>query len=200
MMQKYVIHLKKSDPKLVPIIVRGKLKPLKKGTNHYRSLAETIMSQQLSSKAADTIIARVRTLFPKKEFPQPKDIMKISILKLRSAGLSRMKASFLKDLAKRTLDGSLDLKNIHKMDDEAVIEHLCVVKGIGRWTAEMFLMFALARPDIFSHGDLGLKNGIKKLYKLKEHAPLSRAEKIAEKWKPYRTYAARYLWKLNDLE
>lgn len=198
--QKYALHLAKSDPKLAPIIARVKLKPLRKGTNHFRSLAEAIMSQQLSGKAADTIITRVRALFPKKDFPGPKDILKISEEKLRSAGLSGMKVSFLKDLSRRTLDGSLDLKNIHTMDDETVIEHLCVVKGIGRWTAEMFLMFALARPDVFSHGDLGLKNGIKKLYKLREHASLSRAEKIAEKWKPYRTYAARYLWRSNDLE
>jgi DNA-3-methyladenine glycosylase II len=111
-----------------------------------------------------------------------------------------MKVSFLKDLSRRILNGSLDLKNIHTLNDESVIEHLCAVKGIGRWTAEMFLMFALARPDVFSHGDLGLKNGIKKLYRLRKHAPLSRAEKIAEKWKPYRTYAARYLWASNDLE
>lgn len=166
--------------------------------DHFRSLVVAIVNQQLSGKAADTILKRFEALFPGKKFPTPKQVLKMPTAKMRKAGLSRMKASFLKDLSKHILNKSVDFKKMNRWSDEEVIEHLVRVKGIGRWTAEMFLMFSLGRDDVFSYGDLGLRNAIKKLYKLRSHPTPKQAEKISAAWKPYRTLASRYLWASVD--
>lgn len=111
-----------------------------------------------------------------------------------------MKASFIKDLARKIIDGTVDFKKMDAWSDEEVIEHLVRVKGIGRWTAEMFLMFSLRREDVFSYGDLGLRNAMQKIYKMKKHPTPRQAEKISEKWRPYRTLASRYLWASLEVE
>ena len=120
--------------------------------------------------------------------------------KLRKVGLSGMKVEFMKDLSRKVLDGAVDFKKMKTWSDEEVIEHLVQVKGIGRWTAEMFLMFSLGREDIFSYGDLGLRNAMRKLYNLRKHPSPKQAEKISSAWKPYRSYASRYLWASLELE
>lgn len=198
---KHLHHLRKNDPVLRRVIDR--LPPPDHSWNkgredHFQSLVVAIVNQQLSGKAADTILKRFVALFPRKKFPTPKDVLKMPTAKMRKVGLSRMKVSFLKDLSKKILNGTVNFKKMPEWSDEEVIEHLTEVKGIGRWTAEMFLMFSLGREDVFSYGDLGLRNAIQKLYKMKKHPTPRQAEKITAKWKPYRTLASRYLWASVD--
>ncbi len=197
-MHRFARHLSKVDPKLGKVIAVHSVPELKPTTEFFRYLVESILSQQLSVKASDTIIARFKKMFGRKKFPTPKDILATPAEELRSVGISGMKVNFLKDLSAKILDKTLQFKRLSVLSDEEVISHLTQVKGIGPWTAEMFLMFALARPDVFSYGDLGLKNAMKKIYKLPDHPTLQQAERISAKWKPYRTYAARYLWKSLD--
>jgi DNA-3-methyladenine glycosylase II len=215
-----IAHLRESDPVLRAVIDRvnkGGNKIVhtwheKRRPNHFRALVIAIINQQLSGKAADTIQKRFEALFIdarqkqgagkvagrtvrlNKAFPTPEEVLKMPTVKLRKVGLSGMKVSFMKDLAKKVLDGTVDFKKMAKWSDEEVIEHLVEVKGIGQWTAEMFLMFSLQRDDVFSYGDLGLRNAMQRIYKLKNHPSPKQAEKITEKWKPYRTLASRYLW------
>ena len=195
---KAVAHLKRNDPVLKVLIEGIKLRELSRDAGHFEALVEAIVSQQLSVKAADTIFKRFVALTPGKKFPTPREILKMPVGKIRKAGLSRMKASFLKDLSKKILDRTVDFKKIDTWADEEVIEHLTAVKGIGLWTAEMFLIFSLGRADIFSYGDLGLRNAIKKVYKLKKQPTERQAEKLAAQWKPYRSLASRYLWASLD--
>jgi DNA-3-methyladenine glycosylase II len=137
-------------------------------------------------------------LTPGKKFPTPREIIKMPVAKMRKCGLSRMKVSFIKDLAKKTLDGSIDFKKMDRWSDEEVIEHLTSVKGIGRWTAEMFLIFSLRRDDVFSYGDLGLRKAIQRIYKMRKEPTQRQAEKITAKWRPYRSLGSRYLWASID--
>ena len=189
------LYLSKQDPRLAVVIKQvGIIVPRKKSQNHFKELVESIISQQLSVKASDTIFKRFCALFPSGKFPKPEALLQMTDSKIRACGLSNSKVSFVKDLATRVVDGRLHFRGIDKMTDEEVIAMLVVVKGIGRWTAEMFLMFALQRPDIFSHGDLGLRNDIVKLYKIKGHLSEKRALLISKKWSPHRTLACRYLW------
>lgn len=209
-LRKKILHLRKSDPVLSVAI--AKIARLDRiwnpqaapRPNHFKALVIAIINQQLSGKAADTIQKRFEALFakssPHKKFPTPDDVLKMPTAKMRKVGLSGMKVSFMKDLARKILDGTVDFKKMKKMTDEEVIDHLIEVKGIGRWTAEMFLMFSLGRDDIFSYGDLGLRNAMQKLYKLRAHPSPARAEKISAPWKPYRTLASRYLWKSLEVE
>lgn len=194
---KKIAHLKKSDPTLKIIIEDITLRSLAGRADahgYFEALVEAIVSQQLSIKAADTIFARFAAITPGKKFPTPRAILKIPAAKMRTCGLSRMKVSFIKDLAKKTLDGSLNFKTIDTLTDEEVIEHLTRVKGIGRWTAEMFLIFSLRRDDVFSYGDLGLRNAMQRIYKMKKPPSPAQAERITARWKPYRSLGSRYLW------
>jgi DNA-3-methyladenine glycosylase II len=195
---KKIAHLKKSDPILKVIIEGIKLREITVTRGPFEALVEAIVSQQLSIKAADTIFARFVALTPGKKFPTPREILKAPAAKMRKCGLSGMKVKFIKDLAKKTLDGTLNFKTIDRLSDEEVIEHLMGVKGIGRWTAEMFLIFSLKRDDVFSYGDLGLRNALQKIYKMKKPPTLAQAEKITARWKPYRSLGARYLWASLD--
>ena len=128
-------------------------------------------------------------------FPTARDVLKISPTKIRSTGVSGAKTKYLKDLALHVKDKRLDFHKFTHWTDEEIIQHLTAVHGIGRWTAEMFLMFSLGRPDVFSPGDQGLKNAIRKLYGLKKEPTAKRMVKLAEAWRPHRTVACRYLWK-----
>jgi DNA-3-methyladenine glycosylase II len=195
---KKVAHLKKSDPRLKVIIEGIKLHELTITRGPFEALVEAITSQQLSIKAADTIFNRFAALTPGKKFPTPREVFAMPAAKMRKCGLSGMKVSFIKDLAKKTLDGSLDFKKMDRWSDEAVIEHLTSVKGIGRWTAEMFLIFSLGRDDVFSYGDLGLRRAMQRIYKMRKEPTLRQAEKITAKWKPYRSLGSRYLWASTD--
>jgi DNA-3-methyladenine glycosylase II len=192
--KKKIAHIKKSDPILALAIANITIRPIPRRENYFEALVEAIVSQQLSVKASDTIFTRFAALTPGKQFPTPHQVLKIPASKMRKAGLSKMKVSFIKDLAKHVIDKSVNLKEVNGWSDEKVIEHLTAVRGIGPWTAEMFLIFSLGREDVFSVGDLGLKNAIRTIYKLKKHPTPSQIKKITEKWSPYRSVASRYLW------
>jgi DNA-3-methyladenine glycosylase II len=193
-MENAKIYLKKVDKVLGKIIDKIELKERKASKKYFESLVGAIIGQQLSTKAAETIRKRFIALFGSGRFPEAKQVLKKSDKALRSAGLSFQKISYLKSLATAVENGELKFNKFNKLTDEEIINQLIEIKGIGRWTAEMFLMFCLNRPDVFSHGDLGLKNAIKKLYKLDKDNHSKKYHKLVESWSPYRTTAARYLW------
>jgi DNA-3-methyladenine glycosylase II len=166
-------------------------------TDPYKALVHSIMSQQLSTKAAATIARRFNDLFGG-TFPTPRQVLDMPEEKLRSVGLSGMKVSFVRDLARRIEDGSLRLDALDAMTDEEVVDALTEVKGIGRWTAEMFLMFRLHRPDVLPVGDLGIVNAIKKQYRLRKTPTPQRMMRLGESWRPYRSIACWYLWASLD--
>jgi DNA-3-methyladenine glycosylase II len=183
----------RKDPALAGIIdIVGEYE-LKKKNRHFAVLVESIISQQLATSAADAIFKRFKGLYPK--FPTASDILATKKSKLRTVGLSGMKIEYLRDLAKHVEEGKLNMRTISRMSDEDVIIHLTQVKGIGRWTAEMFLIFSLGRQDIFPVGDLALRKGVQMLFSLPEMPKPKEAEKLGQKWKPYRTAATWYLWK-----
>ncbi len=196
--RKKIAHLKKRDPILKVIIERVALREIAATRGPFEALVEAIVSQQLSVKAADTIFDRFAALTPGRKFPTPREIINMSPAKMRKCGLSGMKVEFIKDLAKKTLDETLDFKTIDTLTDEEVIRHLTGVKGIGRWTAEMFLIFSLRRDDVFSYGDLGLRNALQRIYKMKRPPTPRQAERITAKWRPYRSLGSRYLWASID--
>jgi len=199
--QKVKSHFKKADPRIHAVLKNVNFndwyKEPKGHRDYFVHLCYEIISQQLSGKAASTIIGRFEGLFPKKKITADR-LIKIPDKKLREVGMSWSKASFLKDLAKKTLKREINYSKLHEMTDEEVLNELTQVKGIGPWTAEMFLMFALGREDVFSHADLGLRNGMKRVYKLKSVPDAKKADKITEKWKPYRSYGCFALWHSVD--
>lgn len=166
--------------------------------DYFVSICETIIGQQLSGKVSDVIFARFEKLFSTNTIT-PRTVLKLSEEQLRTTGMSWSKTRFIRDLAQKILDKTVQLDHLATLSDQDVIGELTKVKGIGPWTAEMFLMFTLGREDVFSYGDLGLKNAIKKLYGFKMDPTIKQMEKIVNKWKPYRTYAARILWKSLEL-
>lgn len=204
MSKNIISHFKKSDPKFHKVLVKvleihgDSLFELKKHDLLFDRLIESIISQQLSVRVADVIYERVLNLLPVKKLT-PDGVLKVKDEDLRKAGMSYGKIKYLKDLSEKVKSGEIDLDNLENLENEEVIEKLTKVKGIGKWTAEMFLMSALGRPDIFSHGDLGLKKAIKKIYGFDEYK-IEIAEEIVIKWSPYRTIAARVLWKSLELK
>lgn len=188
-------HFKKADPVLYAAAKDVKIKPLKPRPpeDYFKSLCFEIINQQLNGKVARTIFARFEALFRKGVTPG--SVNRIKVDRIRSIGASWSKAEFIKDLAKKVCSGELDLRKLKRLDNKSAIEQLTSVKGIGPWTAEMFLMFTIGREDLFSHGDLGLRKGVEKLYGLTDKAQI---EKLSQKWSPYRTYACRVLWGVND--
>lgn len=188
------IEFLKKDPKLVKIINQVGDYNLKIAKNRYQVLVEAIIAQQLSGSAAESILKKFKKLY-KSKFPKPIDVIKTSDSKLRLAGLSKMKILYIKDLSKKIETNQLNIKKISTQNDESVIEQLINVKGIGRWTAEMFLIFSLGRLDILPVGDLGLKKGIQLMYSFNELPNEKDIEQLAESWRPYRTIATWYLWK-----
>ena len=200
MNQKIITYFKKNDPILFSSIKKiGPIKALKPAppSHYFLHLCKEIVYQQLSGKAAATIFSKFENLFPQKKIT-PKLVLKIPLKKLREAGLSNSKAQYLKNLAQAVKQKELDLKTLKTDSDSEVIKKLIKIKGIGPWTTEMFLMFTLGREDIFSHGDLGLRNAIKKLYDFKRRPSENQVEKISKKWSPYKTYACLILWKSID--
>jgi DNA-3-methyladenine glycosylase II len=162
--------------------------------DHLTALVGAIVSQQLSTKAAATIFGRLVALFPGNVLPSPEAINAVDDQTLRSVGLSTQKVSYLRDLCARLTDGSLVLDGLDALDDEEVIARLVAVKGFGRWTAEMFLMFRLHRPDVLPVGDLGIVNAVQRLYGMRKRPDPKRLMKIGEPWRPYRSVACWYLW------
>ena len=185
----------KADPKLSVIIKRiGRCElHAVAPRDAFAALCMSIASQQLSVKAAATIFGRFCDLFPNRQ-PTPDLVMTLTDDQIRAVGFSRPKASFIKDLAAHVLDGRLDLKGLKRHPDDEVMRHLVAVKGIGRWTAEIFLMFRLGRMDIFPADDLGLMNAVHRTYGLRQRPDAKRLRKMGEAWSPYRSVAAWYLW------
>jgi len=191
-------HFKKNDPILFSYLEKIDFVARRIPSDFFVELCDTIISQQLSGRASATIFGRFKKLFPRKKITA-KELLKLSDAKIRTCGTSNAKVKSLKDLAKKVADGELDLKNLKNLPNEEVMAELIKVRGIGPWSAEMFLMFGLGREDVFSHGDLGLRKAIKKIYRFKKDPTIRQVEKIAAKWKPYRTYACRVLWKSLEL-
>jgi DNA-3-methyladenine glycosylase II len=164
----------------------------------FTALVEAIVWQQLSNKAAATIYKRVLALLPGGGPPTPGGILALEEADLRAAGLSRAKTVYVRDLAARVRDGDVHLDALGTLGDDPVIAELTKVKGIGRWTAEMFLMFRLHRPDVLPVGDVGLANAMRRAYRLRKTPFPGRMQKIAEPWRPYRSVACWYLWRSLD--
>jgi DNA-3-methyladenine glycosylase II len=162
--------------------------------DHLTALAGSIVSQQLSTKAAATIFGRFVALFPDGAPLSAPAILALDDGSLRAAGLSGQKVRYMRDLCERIVDGRLRLDEIESLDDEAVIERLTEVKGFGRWTAEMFLMFRLHRPDVLPVDDLGIVNAVQRMYKLRKRPDAKKLHKLGEAWRPYRSVASWYLW------
>lgn len=191
-------HLKK-DKKLKKVIDRIVIATPKPRTDLYLSLLRAIAGQQLSVKAAATIWERVLNLFPD-NYPSPEAILLIDLEKLRGAGLSYQKAGYIKNIAQFSLDETLDYKKLKRKSDDELIDYLTQIKGVGRWTVEMLLMFSLVRGNILPLDDLGIQNAIKKIYELNTTGKQLKAEmeQIAQQWQPYRTFACMYLWRSLD--
>jgi 3-methyladenine DNA glycosylase/8-oxoguanine DNA glycosylase len=197
-MRKAIHHLKKSDPVLRAIIERIGPCRMEFGPPEFHSLAESILYQQLNGKAAATIFERFVALAG--DPPTPEGILKLSDEQLRSVGLSKQKSAYLKDLSEKTKAGLLDFSRLADLPDAEVIEHLTQVKGIGVWTAQMFLMFTLKRPDVLPTGDYGVQAAMKKHYKKRKMPKPKDMEKIARAWSPYRSVACWYLWRSLDIK
>ena len=197
-MRKAVAHLKKSDPVLSAIIRRIGPCCMEFGPPEFHSLAEAIIYQQLNGKAAITIFKRFAALAG--EPLTPEGILKLSDEQMRSVGLSKQKSSYLKDMAERAARGELDFTRLPKMSDDEVIKHLTQVKGVGVWTAHMFLMFTLRRPNVLPTGDFGVQMAIKMHYKKRKLPKPEQMEKIAKPWEPYRSIACWYLWRSLDVK
>lgn len=158
----------------------------------FEDLVESIVSQQLSVKAANTIFTRFKKLFNIEIFPTPKEILTMSDDRIREAGISRPKIGYIKGIAQAFAKDEIDVKEIKKMTDGQAILQLTNLKGVGKWTAEMILIFTLQRPDVFSLGDLGLRNAVKNLYGITEASEIL---KLSETWSPHRSTASWYLWR-----
>ncbi len=197
-MRKALNHLKKSDPVLAGIIATVGPFRMQYGEPTFHSLAEAILYQQLNGKAAATIFDRFTALAG--DPLTPLGILKLSAEQMRGVGLSKQKTAYLRDLAEKTQTGLLEFERLPEMSEQEVIAHLTQVKGVGVWTAHMFLMFTLRRPDILPVGDYGVQAAIKKHYKKRQWPKPAIMEKIAKPWSPYRSIACWYLWKSLDVK
>ena len=197
-MRKAVHHLKKCDPVLRGIIERVGPCRIEYGPAEFCSLAESIVYQQLNGKAAATIFDRFAELAGKPLTPA--GILKLSDQQLRNAGLSKQKSAYLKDLSAKTAAGLLDFARLPDLPDDEVIEQLTQVKGIGVWTAHMFLIFALRRPNVLPTGDYGVQMAVKKHYRKRKLPKPKDMEKIARAWEPYRSVACWYMWRSLDIK
>lgn len=195
-----VRHLKRADPTLRRVI--GRVGPcrltLRTDGADFDHLARAIVYQQLAGKAAAAIHGRLLGLYGDRP-PTPAELLATSALRLRRAGLSRQKLGYLRDLARRVHSGALPLSNLSQLPDEAAIEILTEVKGIGVWTAQMFLMFRLGRPDVLPTLDFGIRNAMRVAYRLRGMPKPAHMERIAAPWRPYRTVACWYLWRSLDV-
>jgi DNA-3-methyladenine glycosylase II len=197
-MRKAIHHLKKADPVMRAIIERVGPCRMEFGEPVFHSLAEAIVYQQLNGKAAVTIFKRFTALAG--EPVTPEGILRLSPEKMRAVGLSKQKSSYLFDMAERAIRGQLDFTRLAEMTDEEVVTHLTQVKGVGVWTAHMFLMFTLKRPNVLPTGDFGVQMAIKKHYHKRKLPKPLQMEKVAKCWEPYRSIACWYLWRSLDIK
>lgn len=192
-------HLSTHDQRLAPIISTTELCTIRPHKNYYRELVESILGQQLSVKAAAAIEARFVALFGG-TFPSPEQIISVNVEELRAIGFSRPKAGYIQDLASKVLAGDVQFDHLDNLTNHEVVTELTAVKGIGEWTAHMFLMFCMARPDILPVGDLGIRNGMQKIYDLPAAPSPEEIATIAKtyNWHPYESIASWYVWKSLD--
>lgn len=193
-------HFKKVDPIIYEVIVKMNSFILPKPQNskiYFAKLCREIISQQLASHAADAILSRFLNLFPNQR-PIPDQVLLFTEQKLRDVGMSWAKARYVRDLALQVKNKKVALEKLHKMNDEEVIAELTKVKGVGKWTAEMFLIFTLGRENIFSFGDLGLKRAAQKLYGFKTRPDDKHLAGIVQKWEPFKSYGSLALWESLD--
>jgi len=198
-----VRHLKRVDPVMRRIVesVGACLLHTRRQPNRFRALVEAIVAQQIAWQAARTIFGRFCALYganptnPRGKFPTPQQVLATHPRRLRAVGLSRSKVAYIRDIAARAASGALPLARLGRMSDEAVIECLTAVKGIGRWTAEMFLMFSVGHPDVLPLGDIGIQNAMRIAYKLRRTPSADKMTRIGEPWRPYRSVACWYLWR-----
>ena len=196
---KYIPHLSK-DKKLKKLVEDGQPHKLVKRKNICSYLCASIISQQLSTKVADVIYKRFINLYGGKE-PTPQQILDTPFEKLRGIGMSNAKVSYVQNVARFEIESGMDHMKLQKMNNDEVVEYLIVIKGVGRWTIEMLLMFALGREDVFAVDDLGIQNAMVKLYKLDNSDKKKLREemlRLSKKWSPYRTYACVHLWRWKD--
>jgi DNA-3-methyladenine glycosylase II len=193
-------HLSRADPvmrRIVKAVGPCLLKPGARGDN-FTTILRAIVGQQLSAKAAETIWQRMIAIHPNGRKVHPEDILTATHKQLRAAGLSNAKVSYVKDLAERVLNGELQLARIGRFDDERIVADLVAVKGVGRWTAEMFLIFKLGRPDVWPVDDLAIRNAVTRAYNLEPTK--SNLASVAEPWRPWRSVASWYLWRSLALD
>lgn len=191
-------HFRKADPVIAAVVKQVGPYTLKPQRDRFNMLVRSIISQQISTSAARSIRAKLEALIaPEKVSPEV--LARFSLEQLKSAGLSSQKATYLHDLAAKAADGTVRLDMIGRRKDEEVIEELIQVKGIGRWTAQMFLIFSLGRPDVFPPDDLGIKVALRNLYGLAELPTKAEAHALAASWTPHSTFATWYLWRSLDL-
>ncbi len=191
-------HLRKVSGPMPLLIKRHGPPELSRTRNSFGSLGRAIIYQQLSGKAAGTIYRRFLELYPTKRFPSPQALLETSPARLRSAGVSRAKAEYLLDLARRFADGTIKSRRFAAMDNAELSQMLCQVKGIGQWSVDMFLIFGLLRPDILPVGDLGVRKGMQSYFGLSELPKPQAMEELAEPWRPYRSIASWYMWRLLE--
>jgi len=193
-MRKAIVHLKKSDPVMRAIIERVGAYKIEHSEPGFSTLVRSIVNQQLSSRVASVILGRLTAMLPGAEVT-PDAILKLTPARMRKAGLSKQKTAYIRDLARRTNKGHIKFETLPDLTDHEVIEHLTQVKGVGVWTAHMFLIFALRRPDILATGDLGVRSAIRKAYQLEELPLPAQIEELAVAWRPYSSVAMWYLWR-----
>jgi DNA-3-methyladenine glycosylase II len=197
-------HLSKVDRTLARVIRR--VGPVHvtppKGVSPFMSLVRAVAHQQLTGKAANTILGRVLALYPGKKFPTPEDLLGTPNRKLRGAGFSWAKVEAVKDIAAKTLEGVIPptARSMARLSDDEIVERLTAVRGVGTWTVEMLLIFNLGRPDVWPVTDFGVRKGLALTYKLKQLPTPKEALAFGERWRPHRSAAAWYLWRACDLE
>lgn len=199
LLQEAADHLAAHDDVLAPIIAESGLAHIQPHTNYYWELVDSIISQQLSVKAAATIERRFQALFDN-EYPEPLQILNKSIDDLRSVGLSRAKATYIRDLARHVVDGRVQFDMLDVLSNDGIIATLTDIKGVGEWTVHMFLIFCMGRLDVLPVGDLGIRNGIRTLYGFDElpKAEQIRALALRNQWHPYESVASWYVWRSLD--
>jgi len=194
-------HLRRTDPRMAVLIAQSRRYNIAPATSvrPFDALAESIAYQQLNGKAAASIWKRVRALYPQRKWLEPEQLLATPDEPLRAAGLSRAKVAAIKDLAAKTIDGTVPSgRALLRMSDDEIIEHLTQVRGIGRWTVEMLLLFDLGRPDVWPIDDYGVRKGFAKTFRRRKLPTPKQLMRIGEKWRPYRSVAAWYFWRALD--
>jgi len=197
-MRRAILHLKRADPVLGTIIQRVGLCTIQYAEPDFETLVRSIVFQQLSGKSARAIFARLKEAAGGDSRITPEGILSLSPEEMRRVGLSRQKTRYLRDIAEKTQAGIINFRRLSRLSDDAVIEHLTAAKGVGVWTAQMFLLFALRRPDVLAMGDLGIRSAIRKAYRLRALPTHVKVEKIGKRWHPYCSVACWYLWRSQD--